>query len=226
MRDTRTLETHFAPGLGRRPIPARSAPWARRLAHALAGLGVHPNAISLAGLGFALLGAGALWAAGAPGMAGRTLGSLGAALAIPLRLLMNLLDGMVAEARGGPSRAGELFNEVPDRIADAVLLIAAGWASLAPVGRALGWIAALLALFTAYVRTLGGALGVPGLYGGPMAKPQRMAALGLGCVLAAGEALTMRPPRALVAALAVISAGSVLTSARRLAHIARALERR
>ena len=110
---------------------------------------------------------------------------------------------------------------MPDRIADAVLLIAAGWASLAPVGRALGWIAALLALFTAYVRTLGGALGVPGLYGGPMAKPQRMAALGLGCVLAAGEALTMRPPRALVAALAVISAGSVLTSARRLAHIAR-----
>ncbi len=226
MRDTRTIETHFGPGLGRRPIPARSAPWARRLAHALAGLGVHPNAISLAGLGFALLGAWALGAAVTPGMAGRALGSLAAALAIPLRLLMNLLDGMVAEERGGASRAGELFNEVPDRIADAVLLIAAGWASLAPVGRALGWIAALLALFTAYVRTLGGALGVPRLYGGPMAKPQRMAALGLGCVLAAGEALTTRPPRALVAALAVISAGSVLTSARRLAHIARALERR
>jgi len=143
MRDTRAIDTQFAPGLGRRPIPARSAPWARRLAHALAGLGVHPNAISLAGLGFALLGAWALGAAVTPGVAGRALGSLAAAVAIPLRLLMNLLDGMVAEERGGPSRAGELFNEVPDRIADAVLLIAAGWASLAPVGRALGWIAAL-----------------------------------------------------------------------------------
>ena len=40
---------------------------------------------------------------------------------------------------------------------------------------------------TAYVRTLGAALGTVGLYLGPMAKPHRMATLTLGCLAAAAE---------------------------------------
>jgi phosphatidylglycerophosphate synthase len=145
---------------------------------------------------------------------------------IQLRLLSNLLDGMVAEERGRPSPAGALFNEVPDRISDAVLLIAAGWGAMLPGARVLGFVAALLALLTAYVRTLGGALGVPGVFLGPMAKPQRMALLSLGCVIAAVETVLRMRPVALTVVLLLIIAGSLVTVARRLFHIARALQGR
>ncbi len=52
---------------------------------------------------------------------------LGAALGIQLRLVCNLIDGMVAIEGGMKSPVGGLYNEVPDRIADPLLLIAAGY---------------------------------------------------------------------------------------------------
>ena len=39
-----------------------------------------------------------------------------AAVCVQLRLLANLLDGMVAVGSGQASRIGELYNEVPDRV--------------------------------------------------------------------------------------------------------------
>lgn len=90
----------------------------------------------------------------------------------------------------------------------------------------LGWVAALAALLTAYVRVLGGALGLPQDFIGPMAKQHRMFAVTLGCVGAAVEARFARPPRLLYVALAVAVAGSLVTAARRTARIARALRAR
>ena len=43
-----------------------------------------------------------------------------------LRLLANLLDGMVAIGRGIASPVGELFNEVPDRVSDTAVLLGLG----------------------------------------------------------------------------------------------------
>lgn len=66
----------------------------------------------------------------------------------------------------------------------ALILVAAGYAA----GIAwLGWLAALLAVTTAYVRLLGGSLAVPQDFGGVMAKQHRMAVLTGALVLQAVE---------------------------------------
>jgi hypothetical protein len=53
----------------------------------------------------------------------------------------------------------------------------------------MGWLAALLAAITAYVRALGGSLGLAQDFRGPQAKPQRMAVLTVACLLAVVESL-------------------------------------
>lgn len=95
-----------------------------------------------------------------------------AALLIQMRLIANLLDGMVAvEGRkGGPT--GDLWNEAPDRLSDAVIFVGAGYA--AGGSPLLGFGAALMAVFVAYVRALGASVGAGQIFAGPMAKPQRM----------------------------------------------------
>jgi phosphatidylglycerophosphate synthase len=83
---------------------------------------------------------------------------IAAAVCVQLRLLCNLLDGMVAIEGGKSTATGALFNEIPDRLADPLFLVPLGYASGYPW---LGWLAALLAVLTAYIRVLGGALGLP-----------------------------------------------------------------
>src|SRR5207237_9019762 len=105
-----------------------------------------------------------------------TLLFLAAAVCIQLRLLCNLFDGMVAVEGGFRTKSGEIYNELPDRFADALIFVGAGyslstWATLP----ALGWAAAVLAVITAYVRTLGASVGAAQYFIGPMAKQQRMA---------------------------------------------------
>jgi phosphatidylglycerophosphate synthase len=81
---------------------------------------------------------------------------------IQLRLLANMLDGLIAVEGGKKTPTGELYNEIPDRIADVVLLASAGYASQhGPLGAALGWCAAVLAVGTAYLRALGARRGRP-----------------------------------------------------------------
>jgi phosphatidylglycerophosphate synthase len=150
-----------------------------------------------------------------------------AAVLIPLRLTANLLDGMVAIGAGRASRLGELFNVIPDRVSDSAVLIGLGYArSSEPV---LGFVAALLAVLTAYVRAVGKNAGAPQVYAGPMAKPQRMWLVTAFCVAAAvaPDAMTaplpglaFTPPAVL---LLLVGAGCALTVARRLVLIRRAL---
>jgi phosphatidylglycerophosphate synthase len=207
----------------RRELATRHASWAKNLAAVLARAGAAPNAVSLASIGCA--GGAAIAFAVAGATAGRAVWWLLAAAAIQLRLLCNLLDGMLAVEEGLQTPAGPLFNEVPDRIADVVILAGAGYAIRAlPGGVALGWTAATAALFTAYVRQLGGALTGLQHFGGPMAKQHRMFTLTVASGLAAIEAVAGQPARVMAAALAVVIAGSAWTAWRRLALIARALE--
>ena len=101
-----------------------------------------------------------------------------------LRLLCNLLDGMVAIEGGRKSKVGVLYNEVPDRVADSLFLVALGYA----IGIAwLGWLAALAAAVTAYIRVLGGTFGLAQDFRGPLAKQHRMAVMTAGCLLGIGE---------------------------------------
>ena len=155
----------------RRPIAASNLGITQRAAAWLVQRGASADAISLAGMvaglvaGLALAGT-ALWPEAA-----RPLWILGA-LGVQLRLLANLLDGMVAIGRGIASPAGELFNEVPDRVSDTAVFLGLGLAAGEP---ALGLAAALAAMATAYVRAVGKAAGAPSDFRGPMAKQHRMA---------------------------------------------------
>ena len=200
----------------RRPLASRDTAWARRIASALARSSIPPNQISTVSIVFAALGAWALVDA-------RPLALVGAAISVQLRLLCNLIDGMVAIEGGKQSPVGALYNEFPDRIADSLFLVALGYACGVPW---LGWLAALLAALTAYVRATGGALGLPQDFRGPMAKPHRMAVLTAACVIGAAEMHWNGTRWGLLAGAFAIAAGSLLTCVTRTLAIARALRAR
>ena len=200
----------------RRPLASRDTAWARRIASLLARSSVTPNQISTVSIVFAALGAWTLVDA-------RPLALVGAAICVQLRLLCNLIDGMVAIEGGKQSPVGALYNEFPDRIADSLFLVALGHACEIPW---LGWLAALLAALTAYVRATGGALGLKQDFRGPMAKPHRMAVLTVACLVGAAEMEWNGTRWALLAAAVVIAAGSALTCVTRTLAIARALRER
>ena len=95
-----------------------------------------------------------------------------------LRLWFNMLDGMVALASGKASRTGEIANELPDRISDVLIFVGVAHSGLChPLS---AYWAAILALFTAYVGTLGQAVGAQREFSGVMTKPWRMVTLHIG----------------------------------------------
>jgi phosphatidylglycerophosphate synthase len=156
----------------RRPLAARGVGLFQWLARWLADAGVTPNAISAASMLFGCAaGLAFAWTFSATGWLDRICWFVGAVF-IQLRLLANMLDGMVAVEgrRGEPT--GEVWNEVPDRVSDVAILIGAGYAAgSSPV---LGLLAAISAVSVAYVRAIGASTGVGQVFTGPMAKPQRM----------------------------------------------------
>lgn len=211
----------------RRPIASRHRRASKALAHWLAVRGVSPNAISLAGM-FCGVAAGVALAATSLGEYQRP-AFLAAAVLMQLRLLANMLDGMVAVECGKASPVGELFNEVPDRVSDAAMLIGAGYA--AGGSPALGYTAACLALFVAYVRAEGKVAGAPQEFCGPMAKPQRVFLITLVALYCAFAPQGWQPQLSrlpgwgpVAFGLGVIIAGGIWTALRRLRRIANALQ--
>jgi phosphatidylglycerophosphate synthase len=196
----------------------------------LARAGVSPNAISLSSIVFGVL-AGIAFASTAR-VEGETLRRIlwiAGALCVQMRLVANLLDGLVAVEGGKGSAVGELYNEAPDRVADAAILLGLGYADGGdPM---LGALASVVAVFTAYVRALGASTGVGQVFLGPMAKPQRMA---LVTAVAVFCAFTPRSWQMDVAAqfdvidlsLLAIIAGGLFTAARRLRRIGQLLRQR
>ena len=211
----------------RRPLKTRERRWSRSLARRLAAVGVRPNQVSAASVVFAAAAGALLGFSVERGGDARALFLLAAAACAQLRLLCNMLDGLLAVEGGLGSPAGEIWNDLPDRIADPLILVGAGLAVRGlPGGLTLGWLAALLALLTAYVRVLGGSVGLPQSFAGPMAKPHRMFAITVGCVGSAVESALGRPPRILYLALALVVAGSATTVVRRTIRIVRQLASR
>ena len=182
----------------RRPIAARDSGWAGQTARALAARGIAPNTVSGASVVFAAAAAACL--AGAPwvGNPWAQAALFGCAAAgVQLRLLCNLFDGMLAVEFGKGSALGPIWNDLPDRPADVLILAACGFAggpSWLPIA---GGLAAVGALMTAYVRVLGAAIGARETFAGPMAKQQRMALVTIACALAALESVVGWPHRAM-----------------------------
>ena len=197
----------------RRPLKSRDTAWAKALAGALVRMKASPNAISVAGMVVATIGGAGLLTLHCgclPPVIALLLGVAG----IQLRLLCNLLDGMVAVEGGLKGKAGDLFNEAPDRYADIVLLACAGYGMGMPW---LGWCASAAAVLTAYIRALGASLGQGQDFCGPCAKPHRMFFLTVGCL----GAMIHRP--VLEWALWLITIGAFLTAARRVVRLYRKL---
>jgi phosphatidylglycerophosphate synthase len=211
----------------RRPLASRSTRWAAFLSTAAVRIGLSADGISILSLVFAAAGSAALLWMPAPW------NLLACAAGIQLRLLCNLLDGMVAIEGGRKSKVGALYNEVPDRVADSMFLVALGYAVGVPW---LGWLGALAAAVTAYIRVLGGTFGLAQDFRGPMAKQHRMATMTLGCVLGVVEffffdATGFDPDgtlhlRILHIAAGVIAFGSIITCGTRIHAIAKQLRAR
>jgi phosphatidylglycerophosphate synthase len=198
----------------RRPLASRSTSWAIYVAGALVRANVSPNTISIVSVLFASLGAYFLVCIPTVG------GLLGAAACVQLRLLCNLLDGMVAIEGKRQSATGALYNEIPDRIADSLFIVALGYAI---DESSVGWYGALAAAVTAYIRVLGGALGLKQNFRGPLAKPHRMAVLTAGCVLGAFELRLAGSHWILMATAWIIALGSTVTCCTRALAIAQQL---
>jgi len=201
----------------RRPLASRSTRWAGSLSRTAVRTGLTADGISILSLLFAACGAAALLTLRQPW------NLLVCAAGIQLRLLCNLLDGMVAIEGGKKSKVGVLYNEVPDRVADSVFLVALGYAIGIPW---LGWLAALAAAVTAYIRVLGGTFGLAQDFRGPLAKQHRMAVMTAGCLLGIGEWFWDGGLRILEAAAWIIAMGALVTCVTRIHAINHGLKSR
>lgn len=220
----------------RRPLKSRDRVWAKFLARRAATAGLTPNSISVMSVVFAA-GSHVCFLV-APDMKSPptiVLAWLCAAAFIQMRLVCNLLDGMVAVEGGKRSPVGGLYNEVPDRIADVLILVGAGYSTNVEPGVVklfgvlpLGWSCAVAALWTAYIRSIGAELTGKHFFIGPMAKQQRMAALTVTCVIAGVASLVPsgNPHRVLEIMLTLILTGSLFTCWRRLRMISAELRAR
>jgi len=211
--------------LSRRPIKSRSTKWAAAIAASLAKAGVRPNLVSSMSVVFAIAGGVLFFFAPKLEPSAQIACFIGAAACIQARLLCNLFDGMIAVEYNKKSKLGGMFNEMPDRLADAIFLVLAGYASqYGQLGNEIGWMAALLAVLTAYIRAFAVSLGLKNDFCGPMAKPQRMFILTLASLLAAGETALSLPPNAIFYGLCIIALGSAITCIRRSMHMAKELK--
>ena len=178
MPETADAMSNYEP-TSRRPIAHLFRRTARFATELCVRWGIHPDAVSYASMAFACAAAICFWQAGA-----HVWLLLVAPLFCYLRLWCNMLDGMVALASGRASLRGEILNDLPDRVSDVVIFV--GVAHSYAMHPLLGYWAAIFALLTAYVGTLGQAVGGQREFGGIMSKPWRMVMLHIGAWVAFG----------------------------------------
>lgn len=195
----------------RRPLKVRSLKFIQNGAKWLSQKDITPNQISIASIGFSALAAFLLLLL-PTGFFNLWAWAFLIVLFFLGRGACNIFDGLVAVEGGKSTPSGELFNDIPDRISDAIIFISAGYACGAPI---LGWFAALLAVLVAYVRTLARGVGAPPDFQGPMAKVHRMIVLAIAVILTPIEALYFTPGPAIAIALLFISSGCIWTMCKR-----------
>lgn len=210
----------------RRPLKSRDKQWARVSAEWLARHGAKPNAISFCSVFFAAAAGVALYFSGHSTGLIRDLRLIGAVAGIQLRLLCNLLDGMVAVEGGRKTATGEIWNDFPDRLADLFILVPVGYGIGTVFAIAAGWAAGVLAVLTAYVRILAGSAGAQQRFLGPMAKQHRMALMSAACVVSLAEPFFAERGTVLLVTLAIVALGSLITVIRRLHRLAHDLRER
>lgn len=221
-------EEHLA---SRRSLKSRDTRWAHALAGWLARSGITPNAISLLSVVFAGGAMACFMVAGdQSSITGILAAWLGALVCIQMRLVCNLMDGMVAVEGGKGSPVGAIYNDAPDRVADVLIMVGAGYSGAGDPGVVklfhvipLGWCCAVTAVWTAYIRVLGASLTGKHDFRGPMAKQHRMAVLCGGLLIEMIQHLTGYERWGILLALTLIFVGGLWTCWRRLSVMAQAL---
>lgn len=190
--------------------------WAKQLAMTIAKMGITPNAISVLSCVFAMMTVGFQYLYGQE----HSIAALWGIIAtVQLRLLANMLDGMVAIEFNKKSKMGDVYNDLPDRISDALVFL--GFSFIlkdSPWGVELSYGAGILAVMTAYIRLLGNTLSVKDLFLGPMAKQHRMAVVTLCCVIGFFWKDIFYPM------IILVNVGMVLTCIRRLMKISKTVQ--
>jgi CDP-diacylglycerol--glycerol-3-phosphate 3-phosphatidyltransferase len=184
---------------------------------------VHPDWITLAALACSVLAAALFQAAESH----RWLFLL-IPLLLLLRITLNALDGLVAQAAGKARAFGEVVNEGTDRLSDAAILLGVAASSLSSL--AWGAAATTAVLLSSYAGILGKAVGAGRQYGGILGKADRMLYLGLACVAAffVGNPVLVgagsTPVRLFDALLGAFALLALVTIIQRVHSIHRALE--
>ena len=210
----------------RRPLKSRGYFWVPGVTRWLLARGATPNVISTLSIVAALLAAISIFAlCHAADALHASLYGLCGIIAILLRALCNLFDGLLAVEGGLKSPTGELWNDVPDRISDLLMFVTTGYALALPYARELGWAAGSMAVFTAYTRQLAATQTGKQNFAGLLPKPKRFALLGLGILAAIIEAWMTEFPMAygLWIALALLTLGCIITSIQRLYWVSKEL---
>jgi phosphatidylglycerophosphate synthase len=159
----------------RRPIAGFFRLTAHGAVRVCISLGIHPDVVSYLSIA-AAAGAGiSFWLSGKFAWL-----LIAAPLLCLLRLYFNMLDGMVALASGKASLRGEIVNELPDRVSDVLIFVGVAHSGL--TNPFLAYWAAIMALMTAYVGTLGQAVTGRRRFEGMMSKQHRMMVLAAGSV--------------------------------------------
>ena len=176
----------------------------RPAANALVRARVTPDAVTWAGLAFAVIAGLGVWL-GRRGSGWLLLVPAGALM----RTIANALDGMVAQARDGGRPLGEVLNETLDRLADVAVFLPIGLVPGVPRLLVAGALAAMLTVsfLGVVVKAAGGAR----VYAGVMGKPDRMAVAGVAAI----AAVWVGPGRAFTWALWVVVAGCLVTMVQR-----------
>ena len=211
----------------RRPIKSRDHKAAKSITAFLIKINASPNGISVFSIIFALLGMASL-------IRMRNditiLNTVLAIIGIQGRLLCNLFDGMVAIDGGKTSLVGEIYNELPDRISDTILILPLGYIVIAyPYALELAWGGAFFSLFTAYIRNFGTSLGIT-TFKGIMAKQKRMALITVALIFCICFRYTnieiLYYKNIIYVMLIILNVGSVITIITRLSIIVKYLKSR
>ncbi len=206
----------------RRPLSSRDIGFFQKLAKALVNMGLTPNQVSVLSTIFAVVSAIGFYKLST--LTACVLLCWFMALAgILLRLLCNLMDGLMAIEGGKKTPAGEIYNDFPDRLSDVIIMMGASFLVPYSWGRDLGWLASVLALFTAYVRMLSASMGKGHDFCGPMAKQHRMFVLNVSLVAWLAEYYLTSTTYSLTVGLLIIAAGSLVTVINRLCKLVKKL---
>jgi CDP-diacylglycerol--glycerol-3-phosphate 3-phosphatidyltransferase len=128
-----------------------------------------------------------------------------------LRMALNAIDGMLANATGQKTRLGTLLNEICDQVSDAALYLP--FALVTAIHAPLVALAVIAALLAEFAGVLALSVGVPRRFDGPMGKSDRAFWFGLlGLLVAYGAAALLL--NALVALVLALAAWTTLNRLR------------